>query len=124
MLTPAEIVALNHNIENVWSLADYLAHLNARARAEMEANPGMWCSEFTEDLAYWAETGITTARGLADELDACFEKEVRKAMMDDMHDEMDRAHASQEAADLAKASERVAKALEPKTATLGDIWPS
>jgi hypothetical protein len=75
MMTEAERTAVEHNIDNVWSLADYLNHLNTKAREEMAAQPGLWVSELVEDLAHWAEYNITTARGLADYLDACFEKE-------------------------------------------------
>lgn len=82
MLTAVEIAALEHNINNVWSLADYLAHLNADARKRMAETPGLWCSEFTEELAHWNESGIHTARDLADYLDACFQREVQKSMYD------------------------------------------
>lgn len=76
MLTEAEIAAIDFNIDNVWSLSDYLNNLNERARAEMADNPDLWVSELTEDLEHWAEFNITTARDLANYLDACFEKEV------------------------------------------------
>lgn len=82
MLTAAEIAALEHNIDNVWSLADYLADMNARARAEMAATPGLWVSEMTEDLSHWAEIEVYTARDLANYLDACFQREVEKSMYD------------------------------------------
>ena len=82
MLNAAEIAALEDNIDNVWSLADYLSHLNADARKRMSETPGLWCSEFTEDLSHWAEVNITTARDLANYLDACFQREVQKSMYD------------------------------------------
>jgi hypothetical protein len=37
MMTANEIAAMEHNIDNVWSLADYLADMNSRARAKMAA---------------------------------------------------------------------------------------
>jgi len=82
MLNAAEIAALENNIDNVWSLADYLSYLNADARKRMAETPGLWCSEFTEDLSHWAEVNITTARDLANYLDACFQREVQKSMYD------------------------------------------
>ena len=82
MLTAAEIAVLEHNIDHVWSLADYLNDMNTKARAEMAANPGLWVSEMTEDLSHWAEIGVHTARDLANYLDACFQREVQKSMYD------------------------------------------
>ena len=82
MLTVQEIAALEHNIDNVWSLSDYLTHLNTNARAQMAATPGLWVSEFTEDLSHWAEIEVTTARNLANYLDACFQREVEKSRYD------------------------------------------
>lgn len=113
MLTAAEITVLEHNINNVWSLGDYLAHMNEQARAEMAANPGLWCSEFTEDLAHWNECGIHTARDLANYLDACFEKEVRKSAWDYPEEEP------------VSEAELVSKHTNVQGgATLGDIWPA
>ena len=82
MMTAQERAEMEFNIDNKWSLADYLADMNARARAEMAATPGLWVSEMTEDLAHWAEIQVFTARDLANYLDACFQRELEKARYD------------------------------------------
>lgn len=102
MLNAAEIAALENNIDNVWSLADYLAHLNADARKRMAETPGLWCSEFTEDLSHWAEVNITTARDLANYLDACFQREVEKSQWDFYEEECEAARKEQARRDQAE----------------------
>lgn len=108
MLNAAEIAALENNIDNVWSLADYLAHLNADARKRMAETPGLWCSEFTEDLSHWAEANITTARDLANYIDACFQREVEKSQWDFHEEECEAARKEQARRD--QAERRVLKA--------------
>lgn len=115
MLTQEEIMVLEHAIDNVWSLADYLAYMNQQARDKMAANPGLWCSELTEDLAYWAEDGIHTARDLADYLDACFEREVQKSQ----YDYLDEAGPVSE-----EQIEAVMEWADRSAPTLADIWPN
>jgi hypothetical protein len=61
MITDSQIAAM--------SLSEYLAALNAPARAEFEANPEGFCCFLCEDLSHWAGYGITTAPQLADYLD-------------------------------------------------------
>lgn len=102
MLNAAEIAALENNIDNVWSLADYLAHLNADARKRMAETPGLWCSEFTEDLSHWAEANITTARDLANYIDACFQREVEKSQWDFYEEECEAARKEQARRDQAE----------------------
>lgn len=103
MLTAAEIAAMEHNIDNVWSLADYLNDMNTRARAEMAANPGLWVSEMTEDLSHWAEIEVYTARDLANYLDACFQREVQKSQYDFDMDDFQAGQAAGLAAGAAEA---------------------
>lgn len=118
MLTAAEIAALENNIDNVWSLSDYLSHMNEKARADMAANPGLWCSEFTEELEHWNECGIHTARDLANYLDACFEKEVRKAAYD-LYDERDVPSRQESEDELMDKYGQQPMA----TTTLAALWP-
>lgn len=122
MLNAAEIAVLENNIDNVWSLSDYLRHMNEDARAKMAANPGLWCSEFTEDLTHWNECGIHTARDLANYLDACFEKEVRKAAWDLYEDS---AEAASEAAEAQEQNAWAQYVNQPTqgTVTLSALWP-
>lgn len=127
MLTAAEIATLEHNINNVWSLADYLAYMNARARAEMAANPGLWVSEFTEELEHWNECGIHTARDLANYLDACFEKELRESDWDDFQEGQEaglKAGAEEEERENISLREKYVEQPSGGFATLRDIWPS
>lgn len=102
MLTAAEIAALEYNIDNVWSLADYLNHMNTKARAEMAATPGLWVSEMTEDLSHWAEIDVRTARDLANYLDACFQREVEKSSWDFYEEECAAARKEQDRRDRAE----------------------
>lgn len=57
------------------TLAERLAQINAEAKEWMKNHPGGWASGLTDDLAHWAEYGITTAAQLDAYLDACAKKE-------------------------------------------------
>ncbi len=67
------------------SLAEYLAMFNANCAEWVAAGPNRWSSGLTDDLAHWAEYGITTAEQLGAYLDAECAKEARKAAYDDMY---------------------------------------
>jgi hypothetical protein len=41
-------------------LKTYLESSNAKSQARMDAEPGLWCSMWTTDLAYWAECDVYT----------------------------------------------------------------
>ncbi len=126
MLNAQQIAELEFNIDNVWSLSDYLSHINAEARQRMAETPGLWCSEFVEELEHWNEVEIHTARDLANYLDACYEKEVRKAQMDsywDQYDEILEVEAKREAAEEDAARQKYVQGSPQGGVTLGDIWP-
>lgn len=46
------------------TLATYIADQNAKTQAWIDAAPGRWAGLLTDDLAYWAEVGITTPEEL------------------------------------------------------------
>lgn len=61
---------VDHNINNVWSLTDYIAYLNRDTDCPLMSDP-----------AHWAEMNITTAPELADYLDAACERNVEKSAL-------------------------------------------
>lgn len=42
------------------TLLQHIESLNAQAQAWMDANPGDWCSKYTDDMSYWYDMGIFT----------------------------------------------------------------
>lgn len=64
---------------DLWTLAEYLAWM--AADDEKKRAKGWWVGSLSEDLAHWAEIGITTASQLGRYLDDCCENERRKDMM-------------------------------------------
>jgi len=60
---------IQHHIDNVWTIEQYLAFLNEGAEGM-----GLFA-----DVAMWAEDGITTAAQLADYLDGCNARNVEKS---------------------------------------------
>ena len=42
------------------TLLQYIESLNAKAQAWMDANPGDWCSMYTDDMSYWYDIGVYT----------------------------------------------------------------
>lgn len=61
------------------TLAEHLAEQNARDRAWAAEDPkNRWASQITEDLAYWAEVGITTVEEFEDAMEKEHQKQMRK----------------------------------------------
>lgn len=42
------------------TLLQHIESLNAQAQAWMDANPGDWCSKYTDDMSYWYDMGVFT----------------------------------------------------------------
>ena len=42
------------------TLLQHIESLNAQAQAWMDANPGDWCSMYTDDMSYWYDMGVYT----------------------------------------------------------------
>ena len=42
------------------TLLQHIESLNAQAQAWMDANPGDWCSMYTDDMSHWYDMGIFT----------------------------------------------------------------
>lgn len=64
---------IEHHIQNVWSLEEYIAYMNA------DVPPGG--GGLVSDLAHWAEYDITTASQLGDYLDGACARNVQKSEM-------------------------------------------
>lgn len=62
---------IEHHIQNVWTLAEYIAFIN------IDVRPGE--GGLYDDTAMWAEDGIVTASQLADHLDAACARNIEKS---------------------------------------------
>jgi len=54
------MVTSNEERDIMTTLLQHIESLNAQAQAWMDANPGDWCSKYTDDMSYWYDMGIFT----------------------------------------------------------------
>jgi hypothetical protein len=65
-ITPLDPASIDHNIDHIWSLEDYIRFINRPKHEDAEVIAFPLC----DDLSHWHSQGIHTARELADYLDA------------------------------------------------------